>query len=100
MTARTPLVCPSNFWLGFIVDVPFVLVVGEDMLQNSNYRVQRHLSFHLSNSKIITYEDNNDRQIAGYNGRSCQVRVEFFASWLCSWSAQTLYNHIPLSFSL
>ncbi|KAG2034149.1 hypothetical protein BDR03DRAFT_965595 [Suillus americanus] len=34
--------------------------------------VQRHLNFHRSNSKIITYEDNNDRRIAGHNGCFCQ----------------------------
>jgi hypothetical protein len=33
--------------------------MGEAMLQNFYYQLQmqRHLSFHPSNSKIITYED-------------------------------------------
>ncbi|KAG2035516.1 hypothetical protein BDR03DRAFT_962447 [Suillus americanus] len=78
MTPRAPPVCPSNFWRGITTDV---LVVGKSILQNSYYRVQRHLRFHPLHSNIITYEDNNDRRVAGYNRRFCQVRVDFSASW-------------------
>ncbi|KAG2035518.1 hypothetical protein BDR03DRAFT_962452 [Suillus americanus] len=30
-------------------------------------------------SKIITYEDNSDSGIAGYNAHFCQVRIDFTA---------------------
>jgi hypothetical protein len=56
-------VCPSNFWQCVIAGVSFVLLMGEAMLQNS-YQVQRHLSFHSSNFKIITYEDSGDGRAA------------------------------------
>jgi hypothetical protein len=67
MTPKTVSVCPSNFWLGVIADVSFILLVGEDMRQNSYYRVQRCLSLHPLNSKIITYKDNDDGQMGGHN---------------------------------
>jgi hypothetical protein len=51
--------------------------MGEDMIHNSYYRVQRHLSIHLSNSKIKTHEDNNDGDglTAGHSGRCGQVEL-------------------------
>jgi hypothetical protein len=53
----------------------FCFVLDEAMLQCSAIS---DLSFHSSNSKIITHEDNNGGLTAGRNGRVGQVRVENF----------------------
>jgi hypothetical protein len=81
MTPKTQSVCPSYFWQCVIADVS-LSVAAEDMIHNSYYQVQRHLSIHPSISNINTHEDNDDGLTAGHTQwtfwPSC---VDFLAPW-------------------